>query len=136
MRWQCRAEFAVRWQALPGVRVVGGTTDPVLAGRRHVSGMRVEGYPTTRPAKTESVETPEITPGYFKALGIPLIAGRDLTEGDTRRAQKVAVVNQTFAVKYFGSPQKALGHYWAGTRQAAGYPDCWSGRPTPSTLGA
>ena len=95
---------------LPGVQVVGGTTDPVLSGNQSISGMRVEGYPT--PAdETESLESPAITPDYFKAMGIPLVAGRDLTEADGPTAQKVAVVNQNFALKYFGSPQKALGHY-------------------------
>ncbi len=95
---------------LPGVRVVGGTTDPVLSGNQSISGMRVEGYPT--PAdEVESVESPQITPDYFKAMGISLVAGRDLTEADGPAAQKVAVVNQSFALKYFGSPQKALGHY-------------------------
>ena len=94
----------------PGVRVVGGTTDPVLSGNQSISGLRVEGYPT--PAdETESVESPAITPDYFKTMGISLIAGRDLTEADGATAQKVAVVNQSFALKYFGSPQKALGHY-------------------------
>ncbi len=44
-------------------------------------------------------------------MGIPLVAGRDLTEADGPTAQKVAVVNQNFALKYFGSVQKALGHY-------------------------
>jgi predicted permease len=71
--------------------------------------MRVEGYPT--PAdEVESVESPEITPDYFKAMGISLVTGRDLTEADGPASQKVAVVNQSFALKYFGSPQKALGH--------------------------
>jgi putative ABC transport system permease protein len=95
---------------LPGVQVVGGTSDPVLSGNQSISGMRVEGYPT--PAdETESLEAPAITPDYFKAMGIPLIAGRDLTEADGPTAQRVAVVNQNFALKYFGSVQKALGHY-------------------------
>jgi predicted permease len=95
---------------LPGVRVVGGTTDPVLSGNQSISGLRVEGYPT--PAdETESVESPEITPDYFETMGIALVAGRDLTEADGPSAPKVAVVNQTFALKYFGSRQKALGHY-------------------------
>jgi len=95
---------------LPGVRAVGATTDPVLTGDQEIAGFRVEGYPT--PAdEQESVEAPEITPGYFNAMGIPLVSGRDLTEGDGLATQKVGVVNQSFAVKYFGSPQKALGHY-------------------------
>jgi predicted permease len=95
---------------LPGVRAVGGTTDPVLQGDQSISGMLVEGYPT--PAEeSESVESPEITPGYFTTMGISLVAGRDFTEADGQSTQKVGIVNQSFAQKYFGSPQKALGHY-------------------------
>ncbi len=95
--------------ALPGVRVVGGTSDPVLADDDTQSNITVEGY-AAKSDEDVDVETPWITPGYFTALGIPLIAGRDLTEADTAGAAKAAIVNQSFAVKYFGSPQKALGH--------------------------
>jgi predicted permease len=95
---------------LPGVRFVGGTTDAVLSGNQSINGMRVEGYPTPQD-ESESVESPAITPGYFNAMGIALIAGRDVTEADIATAQKVVVVNQNFALKYFGSVQKALGHY-------------------------
>lgn len=94
---------------LPGVRMVSGTSDPVLADDDAQSNITIEGYA----AKTDEdvdVEVPWITPGYFASLGIPLIAGRDFAEADTTGAPKVAVVNQSFAVKYFGSPQKALGH--------------------------
>jgi predicted permease len=96
--------------ALPGVWAAGGTTDPVLQGDQSISGMLVEGYPT--PAEeSESIESPEITPGYFASMGIPLVAGRDFTEADGQSSQKVGIVNRSFAQKYFGSPQSALGHY-------------------------
>jgi predicted permease len=98
---------------LPGVRVAGGTTDPVLAGNDSVSNITIEGY-TVRPDEDLDVETTWITQGYFAALGIPVIAGRDLTEADAATTPKVALVNQNFAMKYFGSPQKALGHLIAG----------------------
>lgn len=94
---------------LPGVQVAGGTSDPVLADDDTQSNITIEGY-AAKADEDVDVETPWITPGYFAALGIPLIAGRDLAEADTTDAPKVAVVNQSFAVKYFGSPQKALGH--------------------------
>lgn len=98
---------------LPGVQVAGGTTDAILAGNDSVSNITIEGY-TAKPDEDIDVEAPRITPGYFAALGIPVIAGRDLSEADSASAAKVAVVNQSFAVKYFGAPQKALGHFIAG----------------------
>jgi predicted permease len=42
-----------------------------------------------------------ITPGYFEALQIPVLMGRSFTEGDGPQAQHVAIVNQTFARKFF-----------------------------------
>jgi putative ABC transport system permease protein len=97
---------------LPGTKWVGGTTDPVLSGNQESRTVQIEGYSTPL-GEDVHVEAPQITPGYMQALGIPLIAGRDLTEADKVETQKVALVNQNFATKYFGSPQKALGHYIA-----------------------
>jgi putative ABC transport system permease protein len=94
---------------LPGVVAMGGTSDAVLADNSSTFNITIEGY-TAKPDEDLDVETPEITPGYFKALGMSLLVGRDLAEGDTLGAPKVALVNRSFAVKYFGSPQGALGH--------------------------
>lgn len=97
---------------LPGVTWVGGTTDPVLAGNQETRSIQIEGYATPQ-GEDVHVEAPQITPGYLQALGIPLIAGRDFAEADTQQTQKMALVNQNFATKYFGSPQRALGHFVA-----------------------
>jgi predicted permease len=43
-----------------------------------------------------------IDPGYFRALQIPLLAGRDFTEHDTLTSERVAVVNESFARKVLG----------------------------------
>jgi putative ABC transport system permease protein len=43
-----------------------------------------------------------ISPGWFNALGTPLVAGRDLTERDRAGAPRVAIVNQEFVRRFFG----------------------------------
>jgi predicted permease len=43
------------------------------------------------------------SPGFFEVMGIPLLAGRDLADSDTATAPLVAVVNQAFARKIFGT---------------------------------
>lgn len=61
-----------------------------------------------------------ISPGYLGSAGTRLIAGRDLTFDDTAKAPRVAIVNRRFAIKVFGSVQKAIGghfKYW-GTNRA------------------
>ena len=42
-----------------------------------------------------------VTPGYFDTLRMPLLAGRVFTDGDGADSQRVAVVNQTFARKFY-----------------------------------
>jgi predicted permease len=51
-----------------------------------------------------------ITPDYFQALQIPLLAGRSFTDADGPETQHVAIVNQTFARKYFHGTDP-VGHY-------------------------
>ncbi len=43
-----------------------------------------------------------VTPGYFKTLQMPLIAGRDFSASDSSTSQHVAVVNQTFTRRFYG----------------------------------
>ena len=60
-----------------------------------------------------------ISPGYIAAAGTRLLAGRDLAESDAKDAPKVALVNREFAIKVFGSVDKAVGghfKYWGKER--------------------
>jgi predicted permease len=60
-----------------------------------------------------------ISPEYLQVAGTPLLAGRDLTWHDDKNAPRVAVVNQLFASRMFGSATNALGGYYKvddGTR--------------------
>jgi predicted permease len=50
-----------------------------------------------------------VGPGYFKAMGTTIIAGREFTDADSLSSQKVGIVNQEFARKYFGG-KNPVGH--------------------------
>ena len=56
----------------------------------------------------------EIGPGYFRTLGVPLIAGREFTRADSLKAAKVAIVNEQFAEKFH------LGRDAVGKRMSRG----------------
>jgi predicted permease len=45
----------------------------------------------------------DVSPGYFATMGIPMILGRDFTPRDKTGAPKVAVVNETFARRFYGT---------------------------------
>jgi predicted permease len=50
-----------------------------------------------------------VAPGYFKTLGTPLVAGRDLTWGDIYDTVPVAIVSEKLAREYWHDPSNALG---------------------------
>jgi putative ABC transport system permease protein len=95
----------------PGVRAVAATTDPELANNGVGNNITIAGY-SAREDEDMNVEHPNVSPGYFSAMGIPLLAGRELTEADRSGTQKVAVVNETFARRFFGAPERAIGHFF------------------------
>jgi hypothetical protein len=66
-----------------------------------------EGKEAGQHAMTEEVY---ITPGYFETLQIPVLRGRSFTEEDGPDAQRLAIVNQTFARKFFQG-EDPVGHY-------------------------
>jgi putative ABC transport system permease protein len=96
---------------LPGVRSVGATNDPELADTGHSSNVTVAGYHESED-EDMNVEWARIMPNFFAALNAPLLAGRDFTPQDRLGSQKVAIVNELFARRFFGDPQKAIGGYF------------------------
>jgi putative ABC transport system permease protein len=92
-----------RLRALPGAVAVGATNSLPLSGHRDMRlGVSVEGQPEDDPEDLPKAAYRIVTPGYFRAMGIPLIAGREFTSRDTREAPEVAVVNLALARKLFG----------------------------------
>lgn len=57
-------------------------------------------------------EEDHIGPGYFRALSIPILRGRDFSETDNEHTQQVAVLSRSYAKKLFGD-QNPVGH-WIG----------------------
>src|SRR5262249_7156715 len=49
------------------------------------------------------------SPGYFATLGVPLLAGRDVTWAETLDAAPVALVSKGLALEYWGTPAEAIG---------------------------
>src|SRR5947209_1036426 len=86
-------------RAVPGVTAVTVSNVPLLAGNNRARDVAVQGF-KAGPDTDSGSRYNRIGPGYFSALGIPLIAGREFTDADTVNSAKVAVVNQTFAKKF------------------------------------
>ena len=106
--------------AIPGVTSVGYAQNLPLSlggGDSYVYSDTTTDYRPTNFAADSMFYT--ISPGYMQTAGTRLLAGRDFAFSDDDHAPKVALVNRLFAVKVFGSVQKAIGghfKYWGGTR--------------------
>jgi putative ABC transport system permease protein len=98
--------------ALPGVSSVAATNDPELSGNNEGSTITIAGY-AAKEDEDMNAEWSIITADYFATLKRPMVVGRNFTPQDGPDAAKVAVVNKSFAEHFFGSPQQALGHYFA-----------------------
>jgi len=90
-----------RIASLPGVRAVAATQTQLLANDNWDLSIEVPGYQAKEGESAPNVAS--VNAGYFAALGMPLIAGREFSLSDDMSAQRVAVVNQTFAKAYFGA---------------------------------
>jgi putative ABC transport system permease protein len=70
-----------RLRALPGVETAGAIDDlPLMGGS--VQPIVLEGRPELLPKDQPTVEVRKITPGYLRAMAIPVLRGRDVTETD------------------------------------------------------
>src|SRR6266550_2220976 len=95
--------------ALPGATAVTSSLVPLLAGTNWGNDVWIPGFPTG-PDVDRSARYNEVGAGYFAALGVPLLAGREFTLADRRGAPRVAVVNRAFTRK-FDLARSAVGSF-------------------------
>ena len=86
--------------ALPGVRVATLSSNGLFQHSESADRVAVEGY-TPKPGEDRYALMDHIGPGYFSALGIPLLSGREITAQDAAPSRRVCVINHAFADKYF-----------------------------------
>jgi predicted permease len=90
-----------RVRMLPGVQAAGIADDVPVDLHFTRTAVFLEGQTPERTANTPSAMINRAGPQYFQAMGTRLLAGRDFTEQDDERSQRVAIVNETFARRFF-----------------------------------
>jgi putative ABC transport system permease protein len=94
-------EMLDRVRAIPGVRSASMSGQVPIGRGSWQEELDIEGYaPKSR--GDVSVMYNSVTPGYFDTLKTPLVVGRDFNQYDTRQSPSVAIVNETFARRYYG----------------------------------
>jgi predicted permease len=85
--------------AQPGVTGVTSAMVPLLAGSNWGTNVTVQGF-KQGPDIDSNSRFNMVGPDYFRTLGIPLLAGRELTRQDAGTSPKVAIVNEAFVKKF------------------------------------
>jgi predicted permease len=103
-----RARLALddRLASLPGVFAAGATNMLPLSGQDRRSGIVIEGQ-ESREGPTRA-HSRVVTPEFFRAAGLALVAGRALAPSDSATATPVAIINETMAKRYWPG-QEAIG---------------------------
>src|SRR5262245_1873243 len=86
-----------RLQALPGVTSAAGISFLPLTMAGRTTAVTVEGEAAQSSAQLKFVDFRSATPGYFKAMSIPVLGGRDVSWSDTETTPAVIVISETMA---------------------------------------
>jgi predicted permease len=95
-------EIVERLSATPGIESVGVASALPLTQDTSTHSVHVEGQPPARGARVPSTLYYQVSPGFLRAFGARLVAGRDLSESDTPDRPPVAIVNEAFASRFLG----------------------------------
>lgn len=85
----------------PGVVAAGFTNQLPMSGDYDGQGVHIQAHPAANPADDPGPFRYSVSPGYLEAMRIPLIRGRTITEQDKANSPLVALVNESFAKKYW-----------------------------------
>ena len=98
----------------PEFTSVGSTTAFPLSGQDLENSFTVDGYVARSPDQQPVAALRGVSPGYTTAMAIPLRSGRALTPADDERGAPVALVNETFARRYFAGRSAVGGRISVG----------------------
>jgi len=90
------AEITAKLAALPGVASAAQVYIMPVSGSGWNNNIVIDGK-----KYTENVNFNEVSAGYFRTMGTPILAGRDFDERDTPGAEKAVIVTQLFTQKFF-----------------------------------
>jgi putative ABC transport system permease protein len=96
-----RAEDELR--SIPSVVSVGaGSAGPLFGGDGDMN-FRIDGRSAPTDGPRQATLWYDVSPGYFRTIGLPIVRGRDISDRDVFGAPKVAVVNDRFARRFLGA---------------------------------
>ena len=94
-------EAVRRIRQAPGVLAVSAAHELPTSDELHGRGLRFSGRPEPKPDDIPIVLVNSVMPGYFRAMQVPILHGRDFNDSDRSGRPSVALVDQWTAAKYW-----------------------------------
>lgn len=107
-----------RLVALPGIESAAVSNSLPLSVDISTHGVFVEGQPEPRASEVRPAIYYQVTPGFFRTIRTPVLAGRDFTDRDTPSSPRVAIVNEAFVAEFLGGGE-AVGRRFRSGRSGA-----------------
>ena len=99
--YMSRARDAVA--AVPGVQAVSSADRRIGSGVGQFLMLAVPGYEPSNDPMRNAAGIAVVGPGFVRTLGLALLTGRDILDSDGHASPRVAVVNESFAINFFGT---------------------------------
>jgi predicted permease len=109
-----------RLEQVPGVMAVGLGSNVPMDGNRSIDPVFMEDFPSPEGQMPPMRRYKFVAPGFFRAMGARLLAGRDVSWQDLAVQAPVVVISENFAREYWKTPAAAIGkrvrqtpeHHW------------------------
>jgi len=108
-----------RVRAISGVRMASAALYAPVSGLYWSHNLRIDGKPDPAPLDNVSSGWTRVTPGFIETVGNRIVMGRPITDADTATTRRVAVVNEAFARKFFGTEDPIGQHFGPAPRKNA-----------------
>jgi predicted permease len=119
---QTRAFFRMlldRAPALPGIQSASlAASVPMAYGGGAGATLKIDGYQPPKDQENPSADYNAVTPGYFQTMHISLLRGREIQDSDSQNSQRVAVIDQAMADRYWRG-QDPIGRHFSTTDDPA-----------------
>jgi putative ABC transport system permease protein len=110
-----------RARSLPGVQSASlATSVPMGYGGINGATLRIDGYQPPKDQENPSAGYNAVSPGYFETMHIALLRGREIRNSDNQNSQRVAIIDETMADRYWRG-RDPIGHHF-NTRDDPGHP--------------
>jgi predicted permease len=107
--WNLAREWRDRVAAAPGVTSAALVTRPPLSTGNSTTSFKVDGGEGTAATEYQSADWAAVSGEFFPTLGIRIVAGRNFGTSDGLTSERVAIISEAFARRYYGDARRAVG---------------------------